>query len=148
MTNVPASSASTTNPGGLTLSDLVNLRTAPALPAAQRPELRAELESRLAACDWFTVGVMAPTAAAALAALRGCERALAWPALAAHGQNPDPTSLEGPVFLKGNQHSGHFLLRAEAGLGEGILISGHRSGEPDPAAEGTWGPLPLDFFDP
>lgn len=148
MTNVPASSASTANPGAPSLSDLANLRTAPALPAAQRPGLRAELESRLAACDWFTIGVMAPTAAAALAALRGCERALGWAALGAHGQNPDPESLEGPVFLKGNQHSGHFLLRAEAGLGEGILISGHRSGEPDPAVEGTWGPLPLDFFDP
>ena len=148
MTNVPASSASTANPGALGLSDLANLRTAPTLPAAQRPQLRAELESALAACDWFTIGVMAPTAAAAVAALRACERALAWPALGAHGQNPDPESLEGPVFLKGNQHSGHFLLRAEAGLGEGILISGHGSGGADPAVEGTWGPLPLDFFDP
>ena len=54
--------------------------------------------------------------------------------------------MAGPVFLKGNQHSGQFLLRAEAGLGEGILISGHLNGEPDPALEGTWGPLPLDLF--
>jgi hypothetical protein len=52
----------------------------------------------------------------------------------------------GPVFLKGNQHSGQFLLRAEAGLGEGILISGHLNGKPDPALEATWGPLPLDLF--
>ena len=82
----------------------------------------------------------------ALAALRACEGALGWPALAAHGQNPAPGSVAGPVFLKGNQHSGQFLLRAEAGLGEGILISGHLNGDPDPALEGTWGPMPLDLF--
>ena len=73
-------------------------------------------------------------------------KTLGWPALEAHGQDPHAESVVGPVFLKGNQHSGQFLLRAEAGLGEGILISGHLDGEPDPALEGTWGPLPLDLF--
>jgi hypothetical protein len=126
MTNVPASSASTANPGALGLSDLANLRTAPALPAAQRPELRAELESRLAACDWFTIGVMAPTATAALAALGLRTRALDWPALGPTARTRIPKACRARCFLKGNQHSGHFLLRAEAGLGEGILISGHR----------------------
>jgi hypothetical protein len=48
------------------------------------------------------------------------------------------------VFLKGNQRTGLFHLRREEGLGEGILISGH--GAADPAAEDTWGPLPLDLF--
>ena len=155
MTNAPAPSDSMAPaepktapeaPGELTLADLANLRTAPALTAHQRPGLLAELKTRLAACDWFTIGVMAPSAASALAALRACEGALGWPALEAHGQNPAPGSVAGPVFLKGNQHSGQFLLRAEAGLGEGILISGHLNGEPDPALEGTWGPLPLDLF--
>jgi hypothetical protein len=50
------------------------------------------------------------------------------------------------VFLKGNQHTGLALLRAESGLGEGVLISGH--GADDPSSEDTWGPLPLDFFTP
>ena len=146
-TMAPAESMSAPEaPGGLTLADLASLRTAPALPANQRPGLLAELKTRLAGCDWFTIGVMAPSAASALAALRACEGSLGWPALAAHGQDPEPGSVMGPVFLKGNQHSGQFLLRAEAGLGEGILISGHLNGEPDPALEGTWGPLPLDLF--
>jgi hypothetical protein len=156
MTNAPASSEfnapgetnpSPQGPAAVTLADLASLRTAPALAAHQRPGLRAELQSRLAACDWFTVGVMAPSAASALAALRSCEQSLGWSALVAHGQNPAPETVEGPVFLKGNQHTGQFLLRAEAGLGEGILISGHLAGEPDPAREGTWGPLPLDLFE-
>ena len=155
MTNAPAPSDSMAPaepkpspeaPGELTLADLASLRTAPALAAQQRPGLLAELKSQLAACDWFTIGVMAPSASSALAALRACEGALGWPALEAHGQNPEPESVAGPVFLKGNQHSGQFLLRAEAGLGEGILISGHLKGEPNPALEGTWGPLPLDLF--
>jgi hypothetical protein len=49
------------------------------------------------------------------------------------------------VFLKGNQHTGRFLLRAEGGLGQGILITGHNP--EDPSVEDTWGPLPLDFFE-
>jgi len=142
MTNAPAPSDSMAPaepkpapeaPGELNLADLASLRTAPALAAQQRPGLLAELKSHLAACDWFTIGVMAPSAASALAALRACERTLGWPALSAHAQNPEPESVAGPVFLKGNQHSGQFLLRAEAGLGEGILISGHLKGEPNPA---------------
>ena len=156
MTNAPAPSDSMAPaepksapeaPGELSLADLATLRTAPALAAHQRPGLLAELKTKLAACDWFTIGVMAPSATSALAALQACEGALGWPALEAHGQNPEPESVVGPVFLKGNQHSGQFLLRTETGLGEGILISGHLNGEPDPALEGTWGPLPLDLFD-
>ena len=50
------------------------------------------------------------------------------------------------MFLKANQHTGRFLVRPETGLGEGLLITGHNPG--NPAAEDTWGPLPLDFFGP
>ena len=50
----------------------------------------------------------------------------------------------GAVFLKGNQHSGTYLVRPESGLGEGILISGHHLD--DPSRGDTWGPLPLDLF--
>jgi len=42
------------------------------------------------------------------------------------------------------QRTGTYLLRQEDGLGEGLLITGHHSG--DPSVEGTWGPLPLDLF--
>ena len=57
-------------------------------------------------------------------------------------ESPDPPSL--PVFLKGNQRTGLFQLRAEAGLGVGLLITGQEAAEP--IASETWGPLPLDLF--
>jgi hypothetical protein len=126
------------------LADLRGLRTAPALEAAGCQALLAELTPRLAACAWFTVGVMAPSAAAAVAALRSTERALGWASLDPDPADAGPDAISGPVFLKGNQSTGRFLVRAESGLGEGILISGHCPA--DPEAGDTWGPLPLDFF--
>ncbi|MCS5699919.1 DUF1824 family protein [Cyanobium sp. FGCU-52] len=126
------------------LAGLCGLRSAPELDGALRQHLRSQLQERLAACTWFTVGIMAGSAEAAVAALRATEQALAWTPLAADLAGPAPEMVEGPVFLKGNQRNGRFLLRAEAGLGEGILITGHNP--EDPAVEDTWGPLPLDFF--
>lgn len=137
------------------LAELCGLRTAPELPAAARQALRSELNQRLAACEWFTVGVMAPSASLAVAALRACESALGWdplqapgsktPGPAASGSNAADLAAEGgPVFLKGNQRTGLFLVRLEAGLGSGLLITGHNSVAPE--AEDTWGPFPLDFF--
>ena len=132
------------------LVDLRGLRTAPSLTQPERQVLRQELQERLAACDWFTVGVMAPSGAAATATLRRCEAALGWSPLAPlNGRDPQggtsaAAAEAGPVFLKGNQNTGTFSLRQENGLGEGLLISGHSPADPD--AEDTWGPLPLDFF--
>lgn len=127
------------------LAHLRGLRSAPPLDPAARDVLRAELDQRLASCEWFTVGVMAASATAALAALRSMEMALGWEPL-----EPDPAeagsdAVATAVFLKGNQSTGRFLLRAESGLGEGILISGQCPA--DPEAGDTWGPLPLDFFE-
>ena len=122
------------------LADLCGLRTSPTLDGPQRDRIRLELEERVAACAWFTVGVMAPSQAAALAALRRFERALGWKELVSE----DVLAVSGPVFLKGNQSSGLFRVRAETGLGEGMLITGHQPA--DPGAEATWGPLPLDFY--
>ncbi|MEB3322291.1 MAG: DUF1824 family protein [Synechococcaceae cyanobacterium] len=128
------------------LAALRGLRTAPALTPEQRSALRRELAERLAGCRWFTVGVMAPTAPAAVTALRALEGALDWPPLELDPGCALPETLGGGAFLKGNQRSGRFLVRPEAGLGEGILITGHHPD--DPAAEDTWGPLPLDLFAP
>lgn len=128
------------------LEQLSGLRTAPLLPAAARQLIRGELQRRIDACDWFTIGVMAPGPEAALAALRACERVFGWTAL--QGDPPEAThtsAAAGPVFLKGNQATGLFRMRSEAGLGEGVLITGHCPERLE--AEGTWGPLPLDFFD-
>ena len=124
----------------MNLDDFRGLRTAPDLSAAERLSLHAQLLDRLSACEWFTVGVMAANAEQAIAALRQLEAALGWDALSLGGE----PLLEGGVFLKGNQRNGTAMVRAEAGLGLGILISGQAPSNPD--AEDTWGPLPLDFF--
>lgn len=101
-----------------------------------------ELHEVLKRCPWFTIGVMAPTAMAAVEALRRCEQAFGWPALATEG--PGAGAIEGPVFLKGNQRSGTYLIRQEDGLGVGVLISGQNVEQPELAD--TWGPLPLDLL--
>ena len=125
------------------LDALRGLRSAPSLTEGQRQDLLAALQSALVRCSWFTVGVMAPSAQAALQALHQLEQRWGWPPL-----KPSPDALDagasGGVFLKGNQATGLYALRSEAGLGEGILITGHNAEAPE--AENTWGPFPLDFF--
>ncbi|MEB3352375.1 MAG: DUF1824 family protein [Cyanobacteriota bacterium] len=125
------------------LAELRGLRTAPSLSAQDRGALLAELRQRCRGCRWFTVGVMAPSAVVATAALRHCEHSLGWRPLEPAAAAGVATVL-GPVFLKGNQNTGTYSLRPEQGLGEGILITGHNPDAPD--HEDTWGPLPLDFF--
>ena len=124
------------------LADLRGLRTAPELSEPQRLLLRSELAQAMERCPWFTIGVMAPSAAIALATLRRWEGALGWDPLVALDASAD--GLENPVFLKGNQRTGTYLLREEAGLGVGILISGQNPNQPELAE--TWGPLPLDLL--
>ena len=128
------------------LNDLRGLRSAPTLAVADSKALLAELLTGMEACEWFTAGVMADSALAALHCLRQLEQALGWSQLEQDPAGVALDSIEGPVFLKANQNSGRFQVRAETGLGEGLLISGHCSA--DTAAEDTWGPLPLDFFGP
>ena len=128
----------------VSLDSLRGLRTAPQLDAASTEELRAALLPRLQRCEWFTVGVMAPSAEAAVQALRALEGALGWDAHELDPAGEALASIEGPVFLKANQNNGRFLVRRESGLGEGVLITGHSPVEPE--AEDTWGPLPLDLF--
>ncbi|MFM7550307.1 MAG: DUF1824 family protein [Cyanobacteriota bacterium] len=130
----------------LALVELRGLRTAPALTPEQRQALLAELRGQLERCDWFTIGMMAASGPAALAALRAAEAALGWQALELDPASARPNDVGGPAFLKGNQNTGRFQVRPEPGLGEGLLITGHSPAEP--AAEDTWGPLPLDVFGP
>ncbi len=126
------------------LAALRGLRSAPTVDRQGRDGLRVELEPLLARCDWFTVGVMAPSAEAAVTCLQQLETALGWPALELDPACEALEAIEGPVFLKGNQTTRRFLVRRESGLGEGLLITGHSPADPD--AEDTWGPLPLDLF--
>ena len=122
------------------LSDLARLRDAPELSLETCANLRAELSQAMANASWFTVGVMAPSAASALEALRALERSQDWETMNVVENATD----DGPVFLKANQKGGSVRIRIEHGLGEGILISGH--GDDDSTPSTTWGPLPLNFF--
>ncbi len=122
------------------LSDLARLRDAPELSEDASARLRSELREAMANASWFTVGVMAPSAKQALAALRALETCQGWDPMAV----VDGTDEDGPVFLKANQQGGSVRIRTEHGLGQGILISGHGEDESQPST--TWGPLPLNFF--
>ncbi len=129
------------------LGSLRGLRSAPSLDPSQRQQLIQALRDRLTTCQWFTVGVMAPDRQAAVTCLRALEGAMGWSPLQEEG-GAEPTGADvragGPVFLKGNQRTGGFRVRLEAGLGEGLLITGHNPDAPE--QEDTWGPLPLDLF--
>ena len=124
------------------LSDLNRLRTAPALSSAEKKAIIPELQQEMSHYLWFTIGIMALSADQATRSLRRLEQHLAW---SAHDLIAD-ADLEGPVYLKANQQTCTARMRIEHGLGEGILISGHGVDNTQPSA--TWGPLPLDFFEP
>jgi len=130
----------------VTLAVLKAARTAPKLDAQGCAALLSELATRMNACRWFTLGVMAPSASEAVASLRQVEAALGWATLELDPACEALATIQGPVFLKGNQNSGRFLVRPENGLGEGLLITGHHPENQN--AEDTWGPLPLDLFAP
>ena len=122
------------------LSDLARLRDAPELSLETCERLRAELSKAMANASWFTVGVMAPTAAQALTALRALETSQGWDTM----DVVDSTDEDGPVFLKANQQGGSIRIRIEYGLGQGILTTGR--GDDESRASSTWGPLRLNFF--
>ena len=128
----------------ITLADLDRLREAPTLDNDLADRLRLELANAMAQVDWFTVGVMAPSAREALETIRRLEAQQGWEPMQVLQTTEEP----GPVFLKANQISGSIRIRIEHGLGQGILISGHRHQTTDDQAGmvATWGPLPLDFF--
>ena len=126
------------------LASLKGLRTAPELASGQQAQLLEELTQTMATCEWFTVGVMAPSAALAVATLRALEQRFSWETLELDPAGEELATIEGPVFLKANQNNGRFLVRRESGLGEGLLITGHNP--VDPSTEDTWGPLPLALF--
>lgn len=140
----PADLDAVSSPSSPLLSSLAGLRSAPELDAEQRSLLLEDLAAALSGCEWFTIGVMAASPAAAVTALRDCETWCGWQPLLPAAGSLDSALEEGPVFLKGNQRTGTYLVRREDGLGDGVLITGHNPADPSP--EGTWGPLPLDLF--
>ncbi len=124
------------------LSDLNQLRSSPILNEIQKNTLLKELCQEMDKPEWFTLGVMATSSDIAITVIRQIEKFFNWSPMKLI-ENP---STNGPVFLKANQSSSEIRIRTEQGLGEGILISGHYLDPLKPA--NTWGPFPLDFFNP
>ena len=123
-----------------TLNDLKSLRDAPALSSDQAKDLLKELILYMNDADWFTIGIMAPSATLAIFILKEMESRFKWPAM----QVEQKPSEDGPVFLKANQKTGAIHVRIEYGLGEGVLLSCQHNEEKYNAD--TFGPFPLDFF--
>ena len=122
------------------LVDLNSLRSAPELSIGQINKLSEELESKIFAADWITLGIMASSDSEAINALKSISKKYS----SIKFRDLDSLNASGSVFLKGNQKTGNVLMRSENGLGEGILLTCQYDEDSEEAS--TFGPLPLDFF--
>ena len=122
------------------LADLNKYKTAPLLDSSQSQKLSAELDSKIEDSDWLTIGVMAKSDVEAKIALRTIIQKYSFIKF------KDFESLKalGNVFLKGNQKTGEVYIRAEYGLGEGILLTCQYNDLSKDSM--TYGPFPLTFF--
>ena len=122
------------------LLDLISLRSAPQLSKDQIKILSEELESKIFAADWITLGIMASNDYEAIAVLKSISKKYS----SIKFRDLDSLQADGSVFLKANQKTGNVYIRSENGLGEGILITCQY--DEDSEESSTFGPLPLDFF--
>ena len=122
------------------LLDLISLRSAPKLSKDQIKTLSEELESKIFAADWITLGIMASNDHEAIKALKSISKKYS----SIKFRDLDSLQADGSVFLKANQKTGNVYIRSENGLGEGVLLTCQY--DTDSAESLTYGPLPLDFF--
>ena len=122
------------------LLDLISLRSAPQLSKDQIKILSEELESKIFAADWITLGIMASNDHEAIKALKSISKKYS----SIKFRDLDSLQADGSVFLKANQKSGNVFIRSENGLGEGVLLTCQY--DVDSLEAFTYGPLPLDFF--
>ena len=122
------------------LNDLNSFRSAPVLGKSQIKKLLKELEKNIKNADWITIGIMAPNVNEAKKALQTISKKYS----SIRFRDLDRIHADGSVFLKGNQKTGNVYIRAENGLGEGILLTCQY--DVDSEESSTFGPLPLDFF--
>jgi|TARA_B100001173_G_scaffold69973_1_gene59433 hypothetical protein len=122
------------------LLDLISLRSAPQLSKDQIKILSEELESKIFAADWITLGIMASNDHEAIKALKSISKKYS----SIKFRDLDSLQADGSVFLKANQKTGNVYIRSENGLGEGVLLTCQY--DMDSAESLTYGPLPLDFF--
>ena len=122
------------------LADLDSFRSAPKLSSIQTIKLFEELETYILNSDWITIGVMALHDYDAVIALKSVSKKFSFIKF----RDLDSLHADGSVYLKGNQKTGNVYIRAESGLGEGILLTCHY--DKDSSESSTFGPLPLNFF--
>ena len=122
------------------LLDLISLRSAPQLSKDQIKILSEELESKIFAADWITLGIMASNDHEAIKALKSISKKYS----SIKFRDLDSLQADGSVFLKANQKSGNVFIRSENGLGEGVLLTCQY--DVDSLESLTYGPFPLDFF--
>ena len=122
------------------LLDLISLRSAPQLSKDQIKILSEELESKIFAADWITLGIMASNDHEAIKALKSISKKYS----SIKFRDLDSLQADGSVFLKANQKSGNVFIRSENGLGQGVLLTCQY--DVDSLESFTYGPLPLDFF--
>ena len=122
------------------LADLNKYKTAPVLNSSQSKKLANELDLKIEASDWLTIGVMARSDEEAKIAFRTIIKKYSFK------EFKDFEGLEalGHVFMKGNQKTGEVYIRSEYGLGEGILLTCQYNN--DLKNSMTYGPFPLIFF--
>ena len=123
------------------LVDLNNFKTAPILELKQAQKLLKELDLKIMNSDWLTIGVMAKSDIEAKIALITITKKYPFIFFKDFAE----LQVRGNVFLKANQKSGEVYIRAEYGLGEGILLTCQYDDLSKNSI--TYGPLPLSFFD-
>ena len=122
------------------LVDLESLRSAPNLSKDQITKLSEELELKIFAADWITIGIMASNDYGAIEALNSISKKYS----SIKFTDLDSLHADGSVFLKANQKTGNVFIRSENGLGQGVLLTCQY--DIDSLESLTYGPLPLDFF--
>ena len=122
------------------LVDLESLRSAPKLSKDQITKISEELELKIFAADWITIGIMASSDYGAIEALKSISKKYS----SIKFTDLDSFNADGSVFLKANQKTGNVYIRSENGLGEGVLLTCQY--DIDSQESLTYGPLPLDFF--
>ena len=124
------------------LADLNKHKTAPILDVDQIQKLSKDLDLKIMNSDWLTIGVMAKSDIEAKNALITMTKK--YPFI--FFKNFAELQARGNVFLKANQKTGEVYIRAEYGLGEGILLTCQYDDSLNNSI--TYGPFPLSFFIP
>ena len=122
------------------LADFNSLRTAPLLNETESLLIFNQIDKKILDSDWITIGIMAQSDQDAKEALNSIIKKYNYK----HFKNFNHINVIGNVFLKANQKTGEVYIRAENGLGEGILLTCQYD---DLSIHSkTYGPFPLNLF--